>query len=311
MKPKKPHHHDSAFVPAAGHTVGVGNPRDTAPDHSCDAPKGIDRARCGKADAIVGIFGVLAALILLLVGLGFLIKWCNVQRKKTTKKSDEEDCIELTRHVASGDRGLTPDTLGRIRMSQDQVTKATGTCGKLSRSSSDEQIATPHEQSIGSENSSVDVCMATTAARLSNPMLVNALSSRQDSMNDSQDIFVVADEGCDQDLEQDYNRTDERAPESSGSSSTLHINKDKGEHIDVRDDGASRFSKSQSNLQLVIDQHKEPGSPDGGSFISSRSRESLCSLSGGNAPLDHSRSGWESPDGSELSGGKSWVYRPF
>lgn len=116
--PGHPPHHGSG-----GHSpvIGGGHVHDNdhaSPARSCIHPKGMDRLRCEKADAVVGTLFAIIALLL----LPFLIYMCIrywKRRKGARKDRNEEDGMELTRggtEYYSGpqtDRGV-PDGASNI-----------------------------------------------------------------------------------------------------------------------------------------------------------------------------------------------------
>lgn len=107
-KPGHPNHHGSGWhVPVIG--GGQNHDHDRAPSvRSCIHPKGLDRLRCDKGDAVVVTIFAIIGLLLAPLLIYLCIMYCK-RRKGARRNRNEEDGMELTHGVMHCDPGLQTD----------------------------------------------------------------------------------------------------------------------------------------------------------------------------------------------------------
>lgn len=147
-----PHHGSGGHSPviSGGHGHDHEN-NHASPARSCIHPKGMDRLRCEKADAVIGTVFAVIALFLVPFLIYLCIRYCK-RRKSARRNKDEEDGLELTRGGMDGysgpqtDRGV-PDGASNIGLaittSQESVTLAKDQTQDRSSGSSPGRIPPP------------------------------------------------------------------------------------------------------------------------------------------------------------------------
>lgn len=130
-----PHHGSGGHLPVVG--AGQSHDHDRASSvRSCIHPKGFDRLRCEKADAVIGTIFAIIGLMLLPLLIYLCIRYCK-QRWSTGKNTHEEDGMELTRGATNCDPSP--------QISREVVDGAAPNVG-LAPSTSEETFALAKEQ---------------------------------------------------------------------------------------------------------------------------------------------------------------------
>ena len=96
-----PNHGSGGLLPVLGDGRNVDR-RDASSTHSCGHPKGLERLRCQKADAVIVTLIAIVALILAPFLIHMCIRSCK-QRMSRKKNRHEEEAIELTSRAMNCD----------------------------------------------------------------------------------------------------------------------------------------------------------------------------------------------------------------
>ena len=130
-----PYHGSGGHLPVSGGGQSHEHDR-TSSVRSCIHPKGFERLRCEKADAVIGTIFAIIGLMLLPLLIYLCIRYCK-ERWSTRKTTHEEDGMELTRGTTHCDPSP--------QISREVVDSAVSNIG-LATSTSEETFALAKEQ---------------------------------------------------------------------------------------------------------------------------------------------------------------------